>query len=137
MSLFVSCSPPWIWLLLQLVSKVQSVYLDGVSELRYEKYCTNASVQRTKELLQEVNHVQKEAIRKILQLHGLDATLNELITPVLDATMPLFSKYNEDATREAEYAYVVKPARRELGSVVSTVKVSARLKLIGIHVPDV
>lgn len=57
-----------MWLLLQLVSKVKSVYLNGVSDLRYEKYCTNASVQRTKELLQEVNEVQKEAIHKILQV---------------------------------------------------------------------
>lgn len=76
----------------QLVSKVQSAYLNGVTDLRYEKYCTGASVQRTKELLAEVNAVQMEAIKKILEMHGADSSLNELITPVLNATASLLSK---------------------------------------------
>lgn len=117
-------TPPFaLWDLLQLVSKVQSVFLDAVTDLRYEKYATNVSVQRTKQLLHEVNAVQKEAIESILNMHGADASLNELIVPVMDATTTLLSKSSEDTAREHQYAYGVKPARRELGKVACTVKV--------------
>lgn len=107
----------------QAVAKVRSTFLNGVADLRYEKYCSGKAVQLAKETIATLNAAQSDAIKKVLKAHGVDAPLDELIDPILNATSCMMSKTAEDTARQKEYVYAVKPVRRPLGKVETQVKV--------------
>lgn len=107
----------------QLVSGIQSTYLDGVTEMRYEKFCPASTVHSTKQLIAQLNVLQAQAIQKLLLAKGANAELIELIEPVFHVTQTMLSRATESSALAAEFAYAVQPHKRVLGKVSSTVKV--------------
>lgn len=115
----------------QVVEDLTSTYASGLSQMKYEYYSSQASLQRSKALFKEVNEAQKDAIRRVLSTCHVDASFIELITPILDITESLLPKQAETRQLDAELAAqvgsrgVVHSHPRSLGRVQHTTKVCA------------
>lgn len=86
----------------QVVEDLTSTYASGLSQMKYEYYSSQASLQRSKALFKEVNEAQKDAIRRVLSTCHVDASFIELITPILDITESLLPKQAETRQLDAE-----------------------------------
>lgn len=114
---------------LQLIHDVSSTYAGGLSSMRYEHYCSIASLQRSKALFNEINKAQKEAIKRILSTCGVESNVLDFIDPIFEVTQSLLPKQTETRMLDKEIVSHVGPNgyvsahARSLGQVKHTVKV--------------
>jgi len=107
-------------------SKVRSTFLNGLTNLRYEKYTKNSAVQEAKEMFASVNRQQKEAIKKVLLAADVNLPVDSLIDPIMDIASGVMLKKSEHAARLAQYVCPLCPVKRHLGKVGTSVQLGER-----------
>jgi len=110
----------------RVLASIESRYLDGLSDMRYEHYCSNASVQQAKQLFHDVNMLQRKAIERILKNAPADADLDTLLDDVFSATTKYLSRASEMSSCSRRVKYNVMPAARSLGQLANSVTLGER-----------
>lgn len=109
-----------------MADAIESRYLDGFADMRFEHYCSGTSIQQAKQVFRDVNALQRRAIERILKNAPDDAKLDDLLDSVFSISAKYLSKAAEMSALSSRMKYNVSPRPHSLGRVASNVKVGDR-----------